>query len=172
MEPLAIIGLVGSVVQFVDFSGKLISKSTELYQSSKGALAENIDIETAISDLVFLKSKLQITTATTGDNALERLCTSCGTAADELLLALDKVKVKGKPGKWKSIRKAIRSVWSKEEIEELERRLERLKEELNLHIVVDIRCVRMATSIDFANYSCLIESKSSSLNRNSWITST
>ncbi len=45
----------------------------------------------------------------TGDSALESPCKSCGTAADELLVALDKVKVNGKQDKWKSIRKALRS---------------------------------------------------------------
>jgi Fibronectin type III-like domain len=52
METLAIVGLIGNVVQFVDFSGKLIAKSTELYRSSEGALAENIDVETATNHLL------------------------------------------------------------------------------------------------------------------------
>src|SRR5271170_5800726 len=106
METLAIIGLVGNIVQLVDFSGKLISKSTELYQSSEGALAENIDTETVTNHLVLLNNKLKNAATTTGDSALERLCKSCGTAADELLAALDNVKVKGKQTKWKSMRKA------------------------------------------------------------------
>jgi hypothetical protein len=164
METLAIIGLVGNIIQFVDYSGKLISKSTELYRSSEGALAENIDTETATNHLVLLNSKLQNAATTTGDSALESLCKSCGTVADQLLAALDKVKVKGKQDKWKSIRKALQSVWSKKEIEELERRLARLKEELNLHIVVGLRYIRMLVGIDRANYTCTTESKSPSSN--------
>jgi hypothetical protein len=164
METLAVIGLVGNIVQFVDYSGKLISKSTELYRSSEGALAENIDTETATNHLVLLNSKLQNAAATTGDSTLESLCKSCGTAADQLLAALDKVKVKGKQDKWKSIRKALQSVWSKKEIEELERRLARLKEELNLHVVVGLRYIRMLVVIDRANYTCTTESKSPSSN--------
>lgn len=151
METPAIIGLVGNIVQFVDFSGKLISKSTELYRSSEGALAENIDIEKATNHLVLLNSKLQNAATTTGDSALDSLCKSCDTAADELLAALDKVKVKGKQDKWKSIRKALQSVWSKEEIEELERRLARLKEELNLHVTVDLRSVLVLLEIGYAD---------------------
>jgi hypothetical protein len=164
METLAVIGLVGNIVQFVEFSGKLISKSTEIYRSSEGALAENIDTETATNHLVLLNSKLQSAATTTGDGALESLCKSCGTAADELLAALDKVKVKGKQDKWKSIRKALWSVWSKEEIADLERRLARLKEELNLHVVVGLRYVRMLVCIGCANYACTTESKSPSSN--------
>ena len=110
METLAIIGLVGNIVQFVNYSGKLISKSTELYRSSEGALAENIDTETATNHLVLLNSKLQSAAATTGDSTLESLCKSCSITADQLLAALDKVKVKGKQDKWKSIQKALQSV--------------------------------------------------------------
>ena len=148
METLAIIGLVGNIVQFVDFSCKLISKSTELYQSSEGALAETIDTEAATNHLVLLNKRLKNTAGTTSDATLESLCKSCGNAADKLLAALDKVKVKGKQDKWKSVRKALRSVWSKEEIEELERRLAKFREELNLHVVVDLRCVRVLVGID------------------------
>jgi molecular chaperone GrpE (heat shock protein) len=141
METLATIGLVGNIVQFVDFSGKLISKSSQLYRSGKGALAENVDTETAAKDLVLLNNKLKDAATITGDRALESLCESCNAVADELLAALDKVKVKGKQQKWKSIRKALRNVWSKEEIEELERRLAKFRELLNLHVVTDLRCV-------------------------------
>ena len=160
MDPLTIIGLVGNIVQFVDFSGKLISKSTELYHSSEGALAANIGTETATNHLVLLNNKLKNAAITTGDGALERLCKSCGTVADELLAALDKVKVKGKQDKWKSIRKALRSVWSKEEIMELERRLARFREELNLHIVVDLRCVCTFISTGYADNPYALGSKS------------
>lgn len=141
METLAIVSLVGNVVQFVDFSSKLIAKSTELYRSSEGALAENIDAETAARHLVLINNKIQATVTAVSDEALKRLCESCRTTADELLAALDKVKVNGKQGRWKSTRKALRSVWTKEKIRELEGRLAKFKEELNLHIVVDLRYV-------------------------------
>ncbi len=139
MEILASIGLIGNIVQFVDFSGKLISKSAQLYHSSKGALPENTGIETATNHLVLLNNKLKDAATSFSDGALESLCISCNTVAEELLAALEKVKVKGEQGKWKSIRKALRSVWSKEEIEGLERRLARFREEVNLHIVADLR---------------------------------
>ena len=141
MEAFAIIGLVGNVVQFIDFSGKLIAKSTELCQSNEGALAENIDTEMATNHLVLLNNKLKDTATTTSDDALKRLCESCKSTADELLAALNKVRVSGKQDRWKTIRKALRSVLSKEKIRELEGRLARFREELNLHVVVDLRCV-------------------------------
>jgi hypothetical protein len=169
MEALAIVGLVGNIVQFVDFSGKLISKSTELYRSSEGALAENIDTETVTNHLVLLNSKLKDAATATGDSALENLCKSCNTAAEKLLAALDKIKVKGEQRKWKSARKALKSVWSKEEIGELERRLSKLREELNSHIIVDLRYENRLPHIRFAYIICLTESKSPSSSQNNQV---
>jgi hypothetical protein len=139
MDPLSTIGLVGNIVQFVDFGSKLISKSVELYRSTEGALDENLDTETATNHLKDLNEKLKNGAKSTGDTTLKDLCEACDKVARELLEALDKVKVKGKHEKWKSIRKALRSVCSKEHIEELEQRLARLRAELNLHLVVDLR---------------------------------
>ena len=133
------IGLIANVFQFIDFGGKLIAKSTELYRSSEGALAENIDVETATNHLLLLNSKLKDAATTAGDNALKSLCESCKSTADELLAALNEVKVNGEQDRWKSIRKALRSVWSKEKICELEGRLARFREELKLHSIMDLR---------------------------------
>ena len=139
MEVIAAIGLVGNIIQFVDFSGKLISESIQLYRSYDGVLAKNIDIETAAKHLGELNKRLKNSDTISGDGALQRLCLSCQEAANDLLVALDKVKVKKRQQKWECIRKALQSVWSKEEIKELEKRLEMFKEQLNLHIVVDLR---------------------------------
>src|SRR6266566_2274950 len=59
MDILVAIGLAGNIIQFVDFGGKLISKTAEIYKSSTGALVENVDIETATNNLVLLSTTLQ-----------------------------------------------------------------------------------------------------------------
>lgn len=82
---------------------------------------------------------LQDSTNSANDTALRELCQSCNIVAKKLLSALNKVKVQGKQQKWKSFRKALRSVWSKEDISSLEQQLARLRDELNLRVVVDLR---------------------------------
>ncbi|KKA23702.1 kinesin light chain 1, partial [Rasamsonia emersonii CBS 393.64] len=165
MDPLSVVGLVGNIVQFVDFTGKLISKSVFLYHSGKGVLPENIDIETATKHLVLLNTKLKDAATSTGSRELQRLCTSCGDVADELLAAVDKVKVKGEPGKWKSVQKALRSVWSKDDIEGLEKRLARFREELNLHIALNFADSKCDAGIKLLSLeqSTRIASKNSTL---------
>ena len=141
MEVVAAIGLAGNIIQFVDLCGKLISKTAEIYRSSVGALVENVNIETATDDLALLSTTLQDSANSADDTALRELCQSCNIVAKKLLSALNKVKVQGKQQKWKSFRKALRSVWSKEDIALLEQRLARLRDELNLRVAVDLRSV-------------------------------
>ena len=141
MEVLAAIGLAGNIIQFVDFGGKLISKTVEIHKFGTSALAENINIETTTNDLALLSTKLCDSANSTGDTALRGLCQSCNTVATELLTVLDSVKVHRGQNKWKSFREALRCVWSKEDIALLEQRLARFRDELNLSIAIDLRSV-------------------------------
>ncbi|RHZ55337.1 hypothetical protein CDV55_100143 [Aspergillus turcosus] len=138
MEALAAISLVGNIVQFVDFSSKLISTAAQLYHSREDALTENINIEAVTNDLVLLNNKLEAS-APVDDIQLVRLSESCKNVAYDLLAVLDKVKVKVNPRYIGSIRKAFRSVWSREDIEKLQQQLAMFREELNLHVCVDLR---------------------------------
>jgi hypothetical protein len=160
METLAAIGLVGNIVQFVDFSEKLVSKSVQLYRSYDGALAENIDIETATNNLLILNEKLKDNATIVGDAQLQRLCLSCQNAGNELLVTLNKVKVKDRQQVWESVRKALRSVWSKDKIKGLEQRLTKFKEELNFYIIASLRYIKSSWSISHANNIWKTESKS------------
>lgn len=170
METLAIIGLVSNIVQFLDFSGRLISKSAQLYRSGD-ALAENVDIETATSHLILLNDKLKDAATATSDGALESLCKSCDTVANMLLVALENVKVKDKQRKWESMRKALKSIWNKKDIEELERRLAGFREVLNLHIVMGLRYIRESPVIGSPDNMCAIGNKSLNLSWNGRIAS-
>lgn len=51
MDPITAISLVGNIVQVVDFSWNIISKSTELYKTGKSALVGAPIIEAATVDL-------------------------------------------------------------------------------------------------------------------------
>ncbi|KAI9862929.1 MAG: hypothetical protein M1813_004102 [Trichoglossum hirsutum] len=139
MEVLAAVGLAGNIIQFIDFGGRLISKTVEIQKSGTGALAENINIEAATNDLTLLSTKFHDSANSTSDTALRELCQSCNATAVELLTVLDSVKAHGGQNKWKSFRKALRSVWSKEDIALLEQRLARFRDELNLRVTMDLR---------------------------------
>lgn len=55
-----------------------------------------------------------------------------------MLNGLDKLKVKGLPGKWKSLRKALEAVHSKKKVESWARRLDTLRDTFTAHLGADI----------------------------------
>ncbi|KAF2236114.1 hypothetical protein EV356DRAFT_531359 [Viridothelium virens] len=139
MEAFAIIGTISSIVQLVDFCGKCTGKGLRLYRSSSGILDSNAAVELAVNHLTLLQRKVEAGATYAADSSLQQLCRAVAETSSDLLRALEKLKVKGKTTKWKSMRKALKSVWTKEEIEELEHRLANFREELNLHYTIDIR---------------------------------
>src|SRR5947207_2210710 len=62
-EALAVIGLVSNIVQFVDFSARLLSDAAQLYNSAGYTLLETANIETATNHLVLLNDKLKFDAA-------------------------------------------------------------------------------------------------------------
>ncbi len=120
MDPVAAIGLAGTIVQFVDFSWKLLSETRDLYDSSTGVSADNDVLEKISKDLTNLNDALTApSTAGAIPDRLRNLACQCKGAAEELFEVLDKIKIKGSRRKWKSFMQALRSVWKKEQIENL-----------------------------------------------------
>ena len=163
MESLAIVSLIGNTMQFLDFGTKLVSKSAQLYHSNKDALAEVADAEGATLHLQFLNNEMKAAATQTGDNTLAEICKSCGTVADELLTALEKVKVKSKDkhSRRESIAVALRTIWSKEELSQLEKRLFMFREQLNLHVTLHLRFEPQRKVEDYSDSFAVNKSNSS-----------
>lgn len=109
MEALAALSVASSVIQFVDFSSKLLSKSRKLYKSKNGVLSSTIDSERIITDLtsllVSLRRKLPENRILSGetpiqrsenDEALDGLCKRSVEIAEQLLHKLEKLRVRVK----------------------------------------------------------------------------
>ena len=149
MDPLTALGVASNVIQIVDFSTRLVSKSQKIYKSGDGTLAENVDTETVAKDLRLLNSKLEVSfnaSKSSGvinqdDQSLLHLCEKCHVLSDELLLKLEKLKVIGKHRKWKSARQALKSVCGKGDIEQFGSRLVVYRDEINLNITVSLRSI-------------------------------
>lgn len=138
-EALAVVGSVSAVVQLVAFSSKCISKGVELYRSGDGILDENAAVELAANHLTTLRVQVEAEAARLSDAVLQEFCRAVANTSSELLKALEKLKIQGNNTKWKTLRKAIKSVWSKEEILDLEHRLSSFRSELNLHITISTK---------------------------------
>lgn len=145
MDPLTCLSVAGTVVQFVDFASKLISKGHELYKAGELSVYEKVALAT--NDLLDLNTKLQkplysdgaLHCVTKDEADLQDLCNASSELAKELLERLGRLKITDKYNVTRSLRKAFRSVWEGKELGELEDRLERLRSAIDTRILASLR---------------------------------
>jgi hypothetical protein len=147
LDPFTALGLAGNLVQFVDFLYKLLSESKSLYASSSGVSAENVILETVAKDLSLLSAKLatppsgglvQRRSSQAGEE-LRILASLCQDVTKQLLGALEELKIKSPDKRWKSFLQALKTVWRKEKIEELAKRVDRAQRQLNTRLLAMMR---------------------------------
>ncbi|KAF2653413.1 hypothetical protein K491DRAFT_515569 [Lophiostoma macrostomum CBS 122681] len=155
MEVLAAIGLAGNIVQFVSFTSETLSKSREIYLSASGTTEEYTDLKVISQDLLSLKDR--ISSQKSAMPSLSPLVDRCMRIADEILSAVKQVEDTSTHGKsstnstvngfkgtgsksrtqWKSFRKALKCVWGKHRVQDLETRLENLRGQILFHLMSD-----------------------------------
>ena len=148
LDPLTALGLASNVVQFLGFAGSIFMTSAQLYRSADGVLSEDADLTTATHDLVELNTRLKrslrrgndLSTVSDDEKPLEDLISGCVAVAQELLTVLGKLRIQGLRFRtWKAIRKGVRSVLKKAELESLQNRLALYREELELNLLISMR---------------------------------
>ncbi|TVY82832.1 hypothetical protein LSUE1_G004720 [Lachnellula suecica] len=146
MDPLTALSLAGTVVQFVDFGSKVISRGAELYKSTNGQLAAHRELELMTTDLSNVIIRIQDTyqkgrsepsilgtDRSTLDPktacALQRISEEAVSVAQKILDKLDALKV------------CVR-LWltekEKGELERLQKRLDKLKDAIDREILVTV----------------------------------
>jgi hypothetical protein len=147
LGPFTALSVDSSLVQFVDFSTKIVSKGHRIFRSKGGSLPENDEIESAAKSLRAMIRNLNNSLASTGasseEQALRKLCDECVEVAEELISELEKLKIPGdcRNRKRESLRQALKSLWSVEKLESVEKRLEDLDGQLKLHILILLRYI-------------------------------
>jgi len=143
LDPLTAISLAGTIVQFVDFSSKVISKTRELSKSTYGAAEEEYNVEIVTGDLLKLSQDLRDGRASGSDDKddqkLEALCDGCISLSEKLIARFQKLKVRPGMGKVHVLGQAIKTVWSRKELDQLIEQLEGYRRQLELHVFVSFR---------------------------------
>lgn len=145
MDPLTALSVAGTVVQLVDFGTKLLSNGVELYRSTSGELKAHEELELITADLRSVVIKLRSVSAVTADgltsnpaaagppleNSFYKICDKAVEIAGELLHKIDGLRVKdGKHHAWESVKAALKTALSKDEIASLRARLSSLQDSL------------------------------------------
>lgn len=146
MDPLTAFSTAGTVIQFVDFSLKLLSAGCELYNSATGALYTNEELEYTARNISQLARRLRqplhpesLTRVTQEGADLQRICDKCDEIAQDLLKRLESLRMAGGKGVLKSFRYALKTYWAKEDLDILVDRLEKIREILEMTVLVELR---------------------------------
>jgi hypothetical protein len=132
---VAILELATSIVQFLLVSHDLLSKSAVVCLSSDGTLRGDPKTTRLINRLHLLRNDFQNNTGANGDGDLQSLFESCQAVMDELSAPLKKVRAKESHQNFESQWKAIRDLYTREEVINVERRLANIRAQLSLHIL-------------------------------------
>jgi hypothetical protein len=109
----------------------------------------NDELGIVINDLLRLTEQLkesshlekEIRTLSMDEQALEAIASNCSSIGQELLGALDLLKVQGQKRKWKSFYQAFKALWKQGELDAIMTRLSSFREELELHLLISIKSV-------------------------------
>lgn len=151
LDPLTALGLAGNLIGLIQFSYEIVSEGNKLYHDASGVLTQNKAVEEVSSDLAELSESLKAkqeewrlahgrTALDPDELRLRNLCDRCVEVAYELQIQLNKLKAKeGRAKRLRSYKQALIAVWRKDDVEELERRLERYQKEVDTRVLFSIR---------------------------------
>jgi acylphosphatase len=154
MDPISALGAAAAVVQFIDFTSNVISESLEIKNSLHGTTVENAEIEVVAISVKELMQNLDESLREIGrkrklsaiEENVQSVGIACQAVAEELQKAIREVKnppleikIRGKSKAWDSFRQALKSVWTRSAIEGLERRLDRLRQQLITSLLLNVQ---------------------------------
>lgn len=145
MDPISGLSIATATVQFVDFACKLVSRAHHI-KTSAGEVPGYKDIATSTKNIVQLSATLNDSIeqqsigdlVTTNDAEILKIANECGLIGKQLLIVLDKKSSKN-PGKWDSFRLALISFWDADEVDALEQRLLRYRQDLIPLLLISLR---------------------------------
>lgn len=145
LDPLSALSLAAAIVQFVDYTTKIVLGAAEIHASATGSLDKNVELSSITIDLSDISDKLviddrnQSNTYSNDERALSSLAMQCRDVANKLLTTLEDLSVKGPHKKWKSVRQALLSVWREIEIRDIRKRLDTFRNQLTTRLVATLK---------------------------------
>lgn len=135
MEGLA---LATAVVQFVEFTTKIVTKGIAIHLSVTGKLVDQEELEAVTKALASNIKKIEKTLDIRGqdgqpgevDQDLQIIAAGCQDIAKELLGVLDSLAARKPRTPWRSFRHALQATWNEGKVKALEERLERYRQQM------------------------------------------
>ena len=140
-EALAVVAIIANILQFVDFTGKAISRVKEYGEDAQDIPKTFRDIQTGLPLVVHTLSEIQ-TRVSDGQvpeescKALKGVLGDCKAKLAELKIIFEKVLPQDGASKGKRVWKGLVSLWQDKKVEELSQALWRSLQSLTLFHVV------------------------------------
>ncbi|KAF2121014.1 hypothetical protein BDV96DRAFT_566116 [Lophiotrema nucula] len=132
VEPFTALGAAGNIIQFVDFSCKLIRNACSIAKSATGASEATVQLTGIAKDVERLSGAIH--DSEPYPEHLKHLAAQCKSIAGELLEALARLRREGSHSTWKSFRVALKEIWKQKEIDHFVQRLTMLQNQLVLNM--------------------------------------
>jgi hypothetical protein len=147
MEPLSALSIATAVIQFLDFTGKIVSGTWQIYRGQPPKKTEaNSDVASITESLHGVtkslqasKNKSRLQPWSSQDAAISKLAESCTEVGEQLLTLLNRLRAQSNHRVWPSFRTALRTVWSEKDIERLCQTLENYRQQISMHILIALR---------------------------------
>ncbi|KAK7706210.1 hypothetical protein SLS57_009749 [Botryosphaeria dothidea] len=136
LEAFAALGLASNIVQFVDFSCKLVSQTRAIHESSKGASEQQLDLEVISRELIRIIDTLGPASSTEvigpGLQAIARQCRDVAKALSE---AVENLRPRKTGTVWRSFVQAMKEAGENGKVKHLVERVSVLQGSLNTQLL-------------------------------------
>jgi hypothetical protein len=156
LDGVSALGLASSIVQIVDFSVRLFSKTREYHKSDDGSLINQQALGQVAGRLHNLGKRLgdslsaiehtnepmnEQSALSIEEIELKSIASQCRDNAHELSSILEDLRINGRNTRWKSFRHALKSYWRKEEIEDALKSMNMMREQMVVYLLVILKYV-------------------------------
>jgi hypothetical protein len=139
MDPFSALGAASSIIQFLDFGGKLVGVAHGVYKSSHGLPDEYVELRSVVEQLRSFSATLQSTQvasnagATPSEQELHQVARVCAEVAKDIIDTLQKLQKQpaGQLKTWHALEQAFKVLYKKEyNLERLQKRLDKARSAL------------------------------------------
>ena len=158
VDPLTTLGVAANVIQLLAFAGNLLSKGREIRDAAYGAPVAQRELEMVTESLRQLSVNVphfrtrKVVAKSEGDDALTQidrelseLCNGCHEVSVELVKALKTLRSPSvSTGHFTSLYQAFRYVLSEGKLDDISKRIETFRRQIDTTLLVSIRWVLRA----------------------------
>lgn len=149
MDPLTALSLGANILQFIEFSYRIIGTAREIEESKSNMTVDFADLETVTQTLTLLNSRVRYSTEKSTPSSiaaashasidLSAACDDCDQVASELLDVLRRLRSGDKSKTWTGLTQAFKMILSRDRVQALRDRLGRHRSMVQFALMVSLR---------------------------------